>query len=317
MQMKIIQGRYDMITMKHYSFVSKDGVTIKGICMIPEKPVAILQMVHGMNEHKERYLGFMEKMAEKGYVTLMHDNRGHGESIKDEDDLGYCYGLLDKGMVEDVYTATVRIKKRYPDLPLILYGHSMGSLIVRSFLKKHDDVIDGLIVAGSPSYQRAVPYGRILVETMMKLKGDRYRSKLVSKLAVGSFNKPFLSEKRQYAWLTTDVAVSEAFINDPLCSYVYTLNGYLTLLNLETAVYKEKDYNLKNANLPILFISGENDPCKVNDKKWSNSMEILRRAGYKNVSGITYEGMRHEIHNEPDKQLVFNEIDRFCTVCRC
>ena len=306
-----------MITTKNYSFGSKDGVTIHGICMIPENPVAILQMVHGMNEHKERYLGFMEKMAEKGYVTLMNDNRGHGASINNEDDLGYCYESMDKGMVEDTYGATMHIKKLYPDLPLILYGHSMGSLIVRAYLKKHDDAIDGLVVAGSPSYENAVPFGKVLVKLMTAVRGERYRSKFVNKLAVGSFDRPFLMEKRKYAWLTTDREVSEAFAADPLCTFIYTLNGYRTLLNLETVVYKDKDYNVSNENMPIMFYSGKNDPCYINEKKWNASMQHLRKLGYKNVNGMMFDDMRHEIHNEPDKQIVFNEIDRFCTVCRC
>ena len=306
-----------MITTKHYSFISKDNVTIKGICMIPEKPVAILQMVHGMNEHKERYLGFMEKMAEKGYITIMHDNRGHGGSVINKDDIGYCYSSMDKGMVEDTYTATMRIKKYYPDLPLILYGHSMGSLIVRAYLKKHDDAIDGLIVAGSPSYLDAVPLGRMLVKTMIKINGERHRSKVIAKLAVGNFNKPFENEKREFAWLSTDKEVCKAFFDDPLCRYIYTLNGYLSLLNLETQVYKDKDYNLNNANLPILFLSGRDDPCYMNERKWNSSIKHLRDIGYKNVNGTLLDGMRHEIHNEPDKQMVYNEIDRFCTVCRC
>lgn len=306
-----------MITTKNYSFDSKDNVTIHGICMIPEKPVAILQMVHGMNEHKGRYLGFMEKMSEKGYIVLMHDNRGHGVSVQNEEDRGYCYELMDKGIVEDVYTATKHIKKLYPDLPLILYGHSMGSLIVRAYLKRHDDAIDGLIVAGSPSYAGAVPFGKALVHTMIKVKGERYRSPFVNNLAVGSFDRPFVNENRPYAWLNTDVSVSEAFVKDPMCKFIYTLNGYLTLLNLETTVYKDNDFNVNNPSLPILFLSGEHDPCYANERKWNDSMQHLRKLGYTNVKGTLFEGMRHEIHNEPDKQLVFNEIDRFCTVCSC
>ena len=91
----------------------------------------------------------------------------------------------------------------------------------------------------------------------------------------------------------------------------------MTLLNLESVVYKDKDYKLSNINLPILFISGENDPCYINSRKWDDSLEHLRKMGYRNVKGTMFEGMRHEIHNEPDKQLVYNEIDRFCTVCSC
>lgn len=306
-----------MITTKNYSFKSKDGVTIHGICMIPDEPVAILQMVHGMNEHKERYTVFMEEMAKKGYITLMQDNRGHGESVKDEKDLGYCYASKDKGMVEDTYKATKYIKKKYPELPLILYGHSMGSLVVRAYLKKHDDAIDGLIVSGCPSYNSATPVGKWIVKVMMKLKGDRYCSAFVQNLAVGGFDKPFAGENRKYAWLSTDSNVAEAFMNDPLCQFTYTLNGFFTLLNLETAVYKDKNYEVKNERLPIMFMSGKDDPCAINEKKWNEAIEHLRKLGYKNVSGMMFDDMRHEIHNEPDKQYVFKEIDKFCVVCRC
>ena len=306
-----------MITTKKYSFKSKDDVIIHGICMIPDNPVAILQMVHGMNEHKERYLVFMEEMAKKGYITIMHDNRGHGESVKNKDDIGYCYASMDKGMVEDTYKATKYIKKEYPDLPLILYGHSLGSLVVREYLKKHDDAIDGLIVSGCPSYNSATPIGKFLVRVIRKIHGDRYRSLLIQNMSTGSFDIPFMSENRKYAWLSTDTLVSDAFANDELCQFTYTLNGFMTVLNLETAVYKDRDYAVKNERLPILFLSGKDDPCLINEAKWKAAMERLKKLGYKNVNGSLFEDMRHEIHNEPDKQMIFKEIDRFCTVCRC
>ena len=306
-----------MITTKNFSFKSKDDVVIHGVCMIPDKPVAILQMVHGMNEHKERYIVFMEEMAKKGYITMMQDNRGHGESIKEPGDLGYCYPAKEKGMVEDTYKATKYIKKKYPDLPIILYGHSMGSLIVRAYLKKHDDAIDGLIVSGCPSYNSATPFGRTLVRVMRKVRGDRYRSDMVQNMVTGSFDLPFIAENRKYAWLSTDKRVADAFMKDPLTQFVYTANGFLTLLNLEKMVYRDKDYLVKNERLPIMFMSGRDDPCLINEFKWNAAMEHMRKLGYKNVNGMLFDNMRHEIHNEPDKQVVFKEIDRFCTVCSC
>lgn len=134
------------ITMRRFSFCSKyDGIMIKGICLIPQKPVGILQMVHGMNEYKERYMSFMEYMAGKGYITLMHDNRGHGESVNSVWDIGYCYDAKEKGYIEDIYSVTCYIKKAFPGLPVVLYGHSMGSLGVRAYLRRHDDAIDGLV----------------------------------------------------------------------------------------------------------------------------------------------------------------------------
>lgn len=299
------------ITFRTFSFRSKwDGVVIHGICLVPEQPVAILQMVHGMCEHKERYLLFMEKMAERGYIVLMQDNRGHGESIRNKEDLGYCYSSMDRGYVEDIYRATRFIRKAYPNLPVILYGHSMGSLAVRAYLKQHDDAIDGLIISGSPSYNEIIPLGRLLVRFVSLCMGERFRSKRVQHMVLGGFEKKFEGGKN--AWLSVDPAVGSAFERDPLCAFTYTANGFMTLLNLETIVYKDKGYLVRHPELPILFLSGNDDPCYVNEKKWRQAIDRLKKLGYDHIREIRYEGMRHEIHNEKNRELVFMDVDRFC-----
>lgn len=301
------------ITTRTFSFTSRwDGVRIHGICMIPEKPIGIFQMVHGMCEHKERYLSFMESMAQRGYVTLMHDNRGHGMSVKEEGDIGYCYESMEKGFIEDIYQVTKNIRREYPDLPLILYGHSMGSLAVRSYLRKHDDAIDGLVISGCPGYNEAVPLGKLMVAFMTAVHGERYRSSLVQKMVLGSFERRFWREKRKNAWLAAKESVAEAFEQDELCTFTYTLNGFRTLLNLESQTYRGKGYQVKNSNLPILFLSGEDDPCYINERKWYQAIYRMHDLGYEQTTSIRYKGMRHEIHNEEDNVLVYEEIDAFC-----
>lgn len=301
------------ITTRTFSFTSKwDGVKIHGICMIPEKPIGIFQMVHGMCEHKERYLSFMSWMAQRGYITLIHDNRGHGMSIKEEGDIGYCYSSMDKGFIEDIYQVTKNIRREYPELPLILYGHSMGSLAVRSYLRKHDDAIDGLIVSGCPGYNDGVPFGKLLVAIMTKILGERYRSSFVQKMVLGSFERRFWKEKRKSAWLAAKESVAKEFEKDELCTFTYTLNGFRTLLNLESQTYKGKGYQVKNSSLPILFLSGEDDPCYISERKWYQAIYRMHDLGYEQTTAIRFEGMRHEIHNEEDNQLVYEEIDAFC-----
>lgn len=300
------------IMTKTFSFQSKwDKVPIHGICMIPENPIAIVQMVHGMCEHKERYLSFMKWMAEHGFVTLMQDNRGHGMSIKEKDDIGYCYPSMEKGFIEDIYRATKNIRKKYPELPLILYGHSMGSLAVRSYLKNHDDAIDGLIVSGCPAYNDGVPFGKLVVTVMMKVLGERYRSAFAQKLVLGSFERKFASENRKNAWLAAKECVAEEFGKDSLCTFTYTLNGIMTLLNLESLTYKKQGFQLKNKDLPILFLSGADDPCYINEKKWNQAVNRMYELGYEKVSFKLYEGMRHEIHNEEENEMVYEEIAAF------
>ncbi len=301
------------IQVRKYSFESKfDGVVIRGVCMIPEKPVAILQMVHGMCEHKNRYLSFMRTMAEKGYITVMHDNRGHGESVKQQDDIGYCYDSMEAGLVADVYKVSQQMKKAYPGLPLILYGHSMGSLIARTYLRNHDNVIDGLIVAGGPSYNSMVPLALWVVRCVKKMLGARRRSLIMQNVVLGGFQSRFMKEGGKYAWLAANQSVAEEFCKDPLCTFTYTLNGFETLLNLEYITYRAIGYQMENERLPILFVSGMDDPCYVNESGWKQAIERMLQLGYQDVREIRYENMRHEIHNEIDNAQVFDDLDMFC-----
>lgn len=301
------------IIQKTFSVQSKwDGVVLHGICFIPDNPIGIFQMVHGMCEHKERFLPFMMRMAEFGYVTLMHDNRGHGESVKEADDIGYCYDSKEKGFIEDIYLITKRIRKEFPGLPLILYGHSMGSLAVRAYLRTHDDAIDGLIISGSPSYNYGVVPGKLLVQIYSLIFGDRGRFPWMQKLTLSGFEGRYRSEGRASAWLAAKESVAEIFEKDPLCKFIYTLNGFTTLLNLERIVYKKGGYQVKNPELPILMISGADDPCYISEKKWYQTIYRLQELGYAGITSIRFDGMRHEIHNEEDSETVFREIDRFC-----
>ena len=301
------------IQIRHFSFESKyDDVKICGVCMVPDNPIGIIQMVHGMCEHKGRFLHMMRSLSERGYITLMHDCRGHGESVKDKEDIGYCYLSKEIGYVADIHKISQRIKKEYPNLPLFLYGHSMGSLATRVFLRNHDDEIDGLIVAGCPAYNTLVPAGLWALKQLQRIKGGRYRSSISQKMVVGNFENRFKKEHRPYAWLAAKGSVAEEFQKDDLCMFTYTLNGFETLLNLMYITYKAIGYQVENPDLPILFMSGMDDPCYKDEDGWQQAINRMQQLGYHNIQDIRYEGMRHEIHNEEDKEKVFDDIDAFC-----
>ena len=146
-----------------------DGLRISALSICPEEMPykGVIQLVHGMSEHKERYEPFMEYMASLGYVAVIHDHRGHGQSVRSGDDLGYMYGGGADAMLADIASVNRQIREKFPDLPLILMGHSMGSLAVRAFAAEHDDCMDMLIVCGSPSNRRA----RIAGSVIAKLEG--------------------------------------------------------------------------------------------------------------------------------------------------
>ena len=176
---------------------------LDGLVVEPEEGVqrtALLQLSHGMSEYKERYLPFMEFMAEHGVVCVIHDHRGHGKSVKSEQDLGFMYGAGGAGLVEDLFLVTKWAKKEYPDLPFVLMGHSMGSLVVRAYAKEHDQELDALIVCGSPSKNYLRPLGAAVGHAEAAVLGDEHRSNLLEAMSFGSFAARFADEKSRFAW---------------------------------------------------------------------------------------------------------------------
>jgi alpha-beta hydrolase superfamily lysophospholipase len=268
----------------------------------------VIQIVHGMAEYKERYLPFMECMAEHGYACVIHDHRGHGKSVKAKEDLGYFYEGGKEALIEDTFQVTQFCKERYPMLPLILLGHSMGSLIARNFIRKYDDQIDILIVTGAPSKNPAVDLGLKLVKVLRKLYDDHYRSDMLQKIAFGGYALKFRGESSHTAWICSDPQVVKAYDQSEECGFVFTLDGFGALFGLLEETYRKTGWDVKNPRLPILFLGGEKDPCIGSARQMRQSMRFLKDQGYVQVTGKRYPHMRHEILNEIGKETVYENI---------
>lgn len=287
-----------------------DGLQIAALSICPEEyPYkGIIQIVHGMSEHKERYEPFMEYMAALGYVTVIHDHRGHGQSVRSGDDLGYMYGGGADAMLMDIAAVNRDIRERFPDLPLILLGHSMGSLAVRAFAAEHDDCMDMLIVCGSPSNRKAGSIGRVIANVEGRIFGMRHKSRLLELLSFGGFAMRFSGEKNKNAWVCSDPEVYEAYSESELCGFTFTDDAYLALFDLMRRAYDVRGWKCTRPGLPVLFISGAEDPCLGNVRKFAETVQNMRRAGYRDVKGKLYPGMRHEILNEKEKEKVYHDI---------
>lgn len=289
-----------------------DGLPLGGLWVLPETvPKAVFQLCHGMCERKERYLPMMTRLAENGYACVIHDHRGHGESVRAPEDLGYFYKKGAASLLADLWAINRMARERFPGLPLVLFGHSMGSLAVRAFAREHDDCMDALIVCGSPSRASGLYGGHWLVRHLGFIRGDRARCALVDRLVMGSFNRAFAAEGEN-AWLSTDPAAAQAYNADPLCGFTFTLNGYEALLDLMAWAYAPNGWQVKNPDLPVLFVSGEDDPCRISHKKFLQAVQHLESRGYEHVTWKTYPGMRHELMNEKNKDLFFNDLLDFC-----
>lgn len=299
-----------MIEEKKFFLESEcDGLRLGVLMVAPEEPKALLQMAHGMAEHKERYLPVMHYLAEKGIACVMNDHRGHGESVRGSDDLGYFYRNGAEALVEDLHQITGWMRARWPGKKLTLFGHSMGSLAVRVYAGKYGAEIDGLIVCGSPGYNQAAPAGIALAKAMSLLPGgDHRRSRLMDVLLNGPFAKRFPGGS-PFAWLSANPDNVRAYEADPLCGFGFTLNGYQALLRLMLGAYDAKVPT--RADLNTLFVSGKDDPCAPTPEGFRQAMDNWRKRGCENVRGKMYPGLRHELLNEANPEPIFDQLAAF------
>lgn len=295
---------------KKFQFASDhDGLEIHALTAVPSGNInGILQIVHGMCEYKERYLPFMDYLAQEGFITVIHDNRGHGQSVVSQEDLGFLYKDGDIGYVKDIKKLMKIVKEVYPSIPYFLLGHSMGSLGVRCFAKEHDDEIDGLFILGCPCYSYFSNFGIKVNKSLIRKNGSRFRSQSIAEAFEKNNNRNFQKENLKSAWISANKENVEKYISDPLCNYMYTLNGYDCLLKLLKSTYSKDGWEIKNPSLPIRFLSGKDDPLRVSDKKFFNAINMFENLGYDSVSHRLFDGMRHEILNESNNIIVYRDI---------
>lgn len=288
---------------------SFDGLNLNVVCFVPDGEVrGIVQFAHGMAEHKERYFDFMEFLTSNGFVTAIYDHRGHGESVKSPADLGFFYDESGSAVVEDAYDVTLFLKQTFPHIPFVLFGHSMGSLVVRCYAKKHDEELDALMVCGSPSENPLTSVAITLTKVIKKTKGERHLSPLLDSLTTGAYNKPFKKEGKRNAWLSVNTANVDAYNEDRFCGFSFTVNGFLNLFSLLANTYEKSGWAVKNPSLPILFIAGSADPVILNEKAWLSSIGFMQQVGYSHVQKRLFAGLRHEILNETEKAQVYNYV---------
>lgn len=288
-----------------------DGLPISVLEMRPDKqPEAVVYLVHGLCGCKERFIPFMEYLAENGIACVASDHRGHGDSIFSEEDRGYMYQGGVKAVVMDMEAVSSHIQSNYKDVPLIILGHSMGSLAVRAYTKKYDDRLDGMIICGSPSPNPLAPIGKAIVKNMCREDNGRKRPESLQTFTSGKYNRKFRKEGKQ-AWTCSDPQVRKQFAEDPRCNFNITADCAYTLLELFDEAYGRKGWNVTRPDLPIIFLSGEDDPCMLSKGQFYKSMDKMKRNGYYDIRCSTYPGMRHEILNEKDKESVWNDILSF------
>ncbi len=281
------------------SYYSATQLDVKGI----------VQICHGMAEHLERYEEFIDFLTSSGYVVFIHDYLGHGKSVKNDDELGY-FGEKDgyKTLVNDVKLVTDLAKDKYPELPVFLFGHSMGSFIARYYTQLYSAGIKGAVFCGTAGPNPGAKVGVMLANMIIKQKGSHYRSKLIDKIAFGSYNKKCRPQRTPFDWLTKDNAIVDKYIDDKYCGFLFTAAGYRDLFNLLITVNRPEWFTSFNNDFPVLLIAGEDDPVGSYGAGVKKVYDSLVSAGHNNVEMKLYPGDRHEILNETDKKNVFADV---------
>lgn len=299
-----------MTKKNHIHMLSSDGkLPIYANLYEPENPKAVVQILHGMAEHKERYDEMCNVLAKLGFVVIIADHRGHGESFSEDIPLGYfadengwIVNLRDQNMFSQA------VKEKYRRLPFFILGHSMGSLFACSYLKRYEDVMDGMILSGMPAYNKAVPAGKNLCGIVCKTKGKKGHSNLVRNMAEGGYIKTIKNPKTPYDWISYNEENVAAYAQDPLCGFPFTNKGYADLMDGMMDVFAREDWRVLKPQLPILFIAGQDDPCADVPKGFENSVNTLMKAGYENIEAQVYENMRHEVFNEQQRAIVYKDF---------
>ena len=303
------------ISFEEFTYLSADGRTnVHAYCWAPalEKPLAIIQLSHGMCEYVERYDAWARRFAERGIVFCGNDHLGHGHTAPDAEELGFTAEKHSEDyLVEDLHTMTQQMKARYgQDIPLILYGHSMGSFVARLYLTRYGNELSGAILSGTAGPEQPTGLALRLTNLLSKVKNEHHRSRFLTALAFGAYNKKFKGENDSLSWLTSDGEVRAAYAADPLCDFVFTLSGYRTLFSLLHAVSGKKWAENVPKHLPLFLFAGDMDPVGNNGKGVTRIYERLQKAGA-NVTLKLYKGGRHEMHHEKEKDTVFADILEF------
>ncbi len=285
-----------------FYFPSNSGLAdIHAAKYLPEGEVkAVLQIAHGMAEHLERYEKFAQFLTDNGIAVYINDHIGHGKSVKNDGELGY-FGEKDgwKSFVEDCHTLTEIAKKENPGKPYAFFGHSMGSFVARAYSFKYSKDIDCAVFCGTSGANPLAGAGKIVAGLIAKVKGDHHRSKLIDKMSFGAYNDK--TEKRTpFDWLSVDKKNIDDYIADPYCGFLFTATGSKDLVSLLSFVSEPTWYSQFDKDLPVMIISGGDDPVGAYGKGVHEVSEGLKNAGVKSVETKIYNGYRHEILNEPD-----------------
>ena len=301
-----------MPSFQDFYFQSSTGRTsIHALKCVPDgKPRAVVQIAHGIAEHIDRYRPFMEFLADNGFVAAGNDHLGHGKSIRVPEEQGF---FAEKDgwwrVVDDMDKLHDIMSNEYPELPYVLFGHSMGSFLTRTYLIKHPDKYDGVILSGTGHQSPALVLGgNAAASVMAKLNGAMGDGAKLDSLAFGTYLNKIENPRTKFDWLSRDAEQVDKYIADPLCGFVGKIGLYRDMMQGIKFITDKKNIAQMNKEKPVYFMSGDGDPVGDYGKGVERAYKAFCDAGLHDVFMRLYPGGRHEMLNETNKEQVYQDI---------
>lgn len=272
--------------------------------------LGVLQLVHGMIEYMDRYHDFAAYLTGQGFAVIGHDHLGHGRTASCDEELGY-FAEKDgyRYVLEDIYLVTTIAKKCWPDKPYFILGHSMGSFFTRRYLTLYGEELNGAIIMGTGYFSlQTAKFGRRVASLMCEWQGPKKRSNLIYELALGSNNRSFKDLDPNYGWLSKDPDVLASYGKDKFCTFRFTNSAYVDLFSILIELAQKKDMDRIPKDLPVFFVSGQDDPVGAKGAGVRKVYHEFQELGLKEVSMKLYENDRHEIINETDRNVVYQDL---------
>lgn len=296
----------------NFTFKGEEGLDIYTYKWEDENiknPKAVVQIAHGMAETAQRYETFAKVLTKNGYIVYINDHRGHGKTAKIIENVGH---LAEKEgfrcLVEDMYTLTNIIKKENEDLPIYLFGHSMGSFASQRYIMDYSNNLSGLILCGSNGRQGIIlNLAHMIINREIKKYGRRSRSNKINDLIFGG-EIIRRNEKTKFDWLSRDKEQVEKYINDPFCGVVCSCGFFYDLIQGLKEIEDKENLKKVPLDVPIYIISGDKDPIGKNGKGILRLRDRYIKLGVKDVTCKLYKGGRHELLNEINKEEVFEDV---------
>jgi alpha-beta hydrolase superfamily lysophospholipase len=295
-----------------FRLTTADGVALFVRRWEPEvqPPKAVVHITHGMAEHSARYARVAAELTAAGYAVYAHDQRGHGETAVAPGDFGY---FADHDgwtrLTDDLQLLRDRIATDHPNLPLFMLGHSMGSLVLRTYLIRHAAGLAGVIISGTSggaAWLSAV--GELLAKGLRTVHGARGHSDLLTFLTFGPFNMRFKPNRTDFDWLSRDASEVDKYVADRMCGFGFTVQGFVDLYSGVLLIEADDAVAHMPKDLPIYVYSGDQDPVGGQTRGVRTYIDRLQRAGMTDVTYKFYPGARHEMLNEENRAEVQRDL---------